>query len=102
MNFFTSDTHFYDLETLSIDDRPFKSAKQFDNYVLKTWNKQAKKGDTIFVIGADVKSMKLFSKATPKPEFNRIKFQTVADAVMFIMKRPDVGHDATLKFARSG
>ena len=51
MNFFTSDTHFYDLETLSIDDRPFKSAKQFDNYVLKTWNKQAKKGDTIFVIG---------------------------------------------------
>lgn len=51
MYFFTSDLHFCDKETIDFDDRPFKSAKQFDKYVLKTWNKQAKKGDTIFVIG---------------------------------------------------
>jgi len=51
MYFFTSDTHFNDYETLLIDDRPFKNAKQFDSFVLKTWNSQTKKGDTIFVIG---------------------------------------------------
>ena len=31
--------------------RPFKSTKKFDNFIIKTWNKQAKKDDTIFVIG---------------------------------------------------
>jgi len=51
MNFFTSDIHFNDYDTLLIDDRPFKSSKKFDNFVIKTWNKQAKKGDTIFVVG---------------------------------------------------
>ena len=51
MYFFTSDTHFNDLKSLEFDFRPFKSPKQFDRYVIKTWNKQAKKSDTIFVIG---------------------------------------------------
>ena len=51
MKFFTSDTHFYDNETLFIDDRPFSSAEEFDNFVINTWNSQVKKGDTIFVIG---------------------------------------------------
>lgn len=51
MYFFTSDTHFNDYDTLIMDDRPFKSSKEFDNFVIKTWNKQAKKSDTIFVIG---------------------------------------------------
>lgn len=51
MKFFTSDTHFCDKETLYIDNRPFSSTKKFDRYVINLWNKQAKKGDTIFVIG---------------------------------------------------
>jgi calcineurin-like phosphoesterase family protein len=51
MFYFTSDTHFFDDETLRTDGRPFKSAKKFDNYVIKLWNKQAKKEDTIFVVG---------------------------------------------------
>ena len=51
MYFFTSDTHFNDDDTLLVDNRPFKSAKHFDNFVIKTWNKQARKKDTIFVIG---------------------------------------------------
>ena len=51
MRFFTSDTHFNDYETLLIDDRPFSSAEEFDNFVINTWNTQAKKDDTIFVIG---------------------------------------------------
>lgn len=51
MYFFSSDTHFNDYDTLLVDKRPFKSAKAFDKFVLKTWNKQAGKKDTIFVVG---------------------------------------------------
>ena len=51
MNFFSSDIHFSDTETLKVDNRPFKSTKQFDKYLIKLWNKQTKKGDTIYVIG---------------------------------------------------
>jgi calcineurin-like phosphoesterase family protein len=51
MRFFTSDTHFYDYDTLLLDDRPFSSAEEFDDFVIDTWNTQAKKSDTIFVIG---------------------------------------------------
>lgn len=51
MYYFSSDTHFGDEQTLKVDCRPFKTVKQFDKFVIKTWNKQAKKGDTIFVVG---------------------------------------------------
>ena len=51
MFYFTSDTHFFDEETLRTDGRRFKNVKRFDSYVIKLWNKQAKKDDTIFVVG---------------------------------------------------
>ena len=51
MFYFSSDIHFDDPDTLINDNRPFKTTKSFDNYVIKTWNKQTKKNDTIFVIG---------------------------------------------------
>ena len=51
MYFFSSDTHLSDSYTMKVDNRPFKNAKAFDRFIIKTWNKQAKKGDTIFVIG---------------------------------------------------
>ena len=51
MQFFSSDLHFSDYNTLQVDNRPFKSPKHFDRFVLKIWNKQAKKEDTIYVVG---------------------------------------------------
>ena len=51
MFFFSSDTHFNDEKNLEFDFRPFKTAKSFDKFVIRTWNRQAKKDDTIFVIG---------------------------------------------------
>lgn len=51
MLYFTSDIHFNDKQTLMVDSRPFKSTKDYDKFVLKLWNKQAKKGDTIYVVG---------------------------------------------------
>lgn len=51
MLYFTSDVHFNDKDTLINDNSPFKTTKQFDKYVIKTWNKQVSKNDTIYVIG---------------------------------------------------
>ena len=51
MNYFTSDIHFCDITTLKADCRPFKSINQFDKYIIKLWNKTAKKNDTIYVVG---------------------------------------------------
>ena len=43
MYFFTSDTHFYDYDTLLMDDRPFATAEEFDNLIGKVINKDLKK-----------------------------------------------------------
>ena len=51
MKFFTSDLHFGDDKTLKVDNRPFKNSKDFDKFIIKLWNKQAKKSDVIYVIG---------------------------------------------------
>ena len=51
MNYFTSDIHFDDIDTLNNDNRPFKNTKKFDKYMIKVMNKQANKKDTIYVIG---------------------------------------------------
>jgi len=51
MKFFTSDIHFCDIGTIVCDNRSFKSAKSYDKYVVKHFNKTAKKCDTIYVVG---------------------------------------------------
>lgn len=51
MYFFTADIHFADTKSMKDDYRPFKNIKEYDKFVIKDWNKTAKKGDTIFVIG---------------------------------------------------
>ena len=51
MIFFTSDSHFNDEKIIKRENRPFKNAKESDKYIIKQWNKQAKTGDTIYVIG---------------------------------------------------
>lgn len=51
MKFFTSDIHFCDKGTIINDNRPFKNIKSYDNYVVKHFNKTAKKGDIIYVAG---------------------------------------------------
>lgn len=51
MYYFTSDVHFNNMDTIINDNRPFASTKKFDKYVLKLWNKQVNKDDTIYVVG---------------------------------------------------
>ena len=72
MYFFTSDAHFNNWETLKNDNRPFSCPKKFDRFVLKTWNRQTRKGDTIFVIGdfldCDDKTCTRWKKAVSYPK----------------------------------
>lgn len=51
MYFFTSDIHFNDPEIIKMERRPFRTCEEFNRFVIELWNKQAGKGDTIFVIG---------------------------------------------------
>lgn len=51
MNFFTADIHFCDEKSMKADNRPFKSIKEYDSFVIRTWNKTANKNDTIYVAG---------------------------------------------------
>ena len=49
--FFTSDLHLGSNQVLKNDNRPFKNANTFKKFIIKTWNKQTSKNDTIYVIG---------------------------------------------------
>ncbi len=51
MNYFTSDIHFSDPETMQHDRRPFKNIKEYDKKTIKTWNKIMNKNDTLYVVG---------------------------------------------------
>ena len=51
MFFFTSDTHFGSDDTLIRENRPFKSYREFDKYVLNLWNGQTNNEDVIFHLG---------------------------------------------------
>lgn len=51
MKFFTSDLHFGSDESIITDARPFKDASDFENQVIKQWNKVTRKDDVIYVIG---------------------------------------------------
>lgn len=51
MKFFTSDIHFCSETTMKSDNRPFKSIKEYDNFILNNFNKMAKKDDTIYIAG---------------------------------------------------
>lgn len=51
MIFFTSDSHFCCETVFRRDKRPFKNVGESDKFIIKTWNKQAKKDDIIYFIG---------------------------------------------------
>ena len=51
MNYFTSDIHFSDLATFINDDRPFENLKEYDEFIIKLWNKTMTKNDTLYIVG---------------------------------------------------
>ncbi len=59
--FFTSDTHFGQTRTLELSKRPFKNANEMDETIVKNWNKQIGKSDTIYHLG-DFGDFKMIDK----------------------------------------
>ena len=51
MLFFTADLHLGSDEILTRERRPFKTMNDFENFIIKIWNKQASSNDMIYVIG---------------------------------------------------
>lgn len=65
MRFWTADSHFSfaDYEgTVERDYRPFKSVKQMNRKIIKTWNSQAGKNDVIYHLGDFVNYNKVDNK----------------------------------------
>ena len=49
--FFTSDQHFSHTNCVKFDKRPFNSVEEMDEHFVKTWNKQVRKWDIVYVLG---------------------------------------------------
>ena len=49
--FFIADTHFGDERILRYENRPFESAAQMDEEIIKRWNEAVDSDDTIYVLG---------------------------------------------------
>lgn len=50
MNYFTADQHFLSDLTLLRENRPFKNSIEFKDSILKLWNSQVNKDDTIYCL----------------------------------------------------
>jgi calcineurin-like phosphoesterase family protein len=48
---FTSDNHFWHHNIINYCDRPFNSAEEMNEEMIKRWNKKVKKGDLIYILG---------------------------------------------------
>lgn len=49
--FFTSDTHFSHANIIKYCDRPYKSADEMDEDLIRRWNETVKKDDVVFHLG---------------------------------------------------
>lgn len=49
--FFTADTHFGHENVIQFDKRPFASADEMDEEMIKRWNNKVGKGDLVYVLG---------------------------------------------------
>ena len=51
MIYFTADTHFSHTNIIKYCDRPFSSAEEMDEVLIKNWNDTVTKNDTVYVLG---------------------------------------------------
>ena len=51
MIFFTADTHFGHNNVIRFCDRPFSSAAEMDEVMIRNWNARVTGGDTVYILG---------------------------------------------------
>lgn len=49
--FFTSDTHFHNRTTISLENRPFNSTEEMKATIIANWNKVVSPNDTVYHLG---------------------------------------------------
>ena len=49
--FFTSDIHFSDERIMKLCKRPFSSASEMDEYIIRRWNEKVSASDTVWILG---------------------------------------------------
>lgn len=74
MNFYTADSHFSfkDDTIIPRDFRPFNSLEEMNDFIIKTWNEQAGKGDVIYHLG-DFVNYNSFDNADYEERFKFVK-----------------------------
>ncbi|MDR2339806.1 MAG: metallophosphoesterase [Deltaproteobacteria bacterium] len=63
MFYFTADTHFGHNEIIKLCDRPFESAEEMDESMVKNWNERVQESDTVVIVGDFI------HKSTHSPEY---------------------------------
>ena len=51
MIFFTADTHFGHNNVIRFCNRPFSSAAEMDEVMIRNWNARVTGGDTVYILG---------------------------------------------------
>lgn len=51
MNFFISDTHFYDSKCIGYDGRPFLDVNNMNDTLIRNWNRVVSADDTVYLVG---------------------------------------------------
>lgn len=50
-NYYISDLHLGDLETLEIDERPFETLQEQNREIISNWNDKVNYDDTVYILG---------------------------------------------------
>lgn len=51
MEYFTSDLHLGHENIIKLCNRPFSSVEEMDNFLIESFNRKVKKGDTVYILG---------------------------------------------------
>lgn len=56
-DFFIADTHFESEDIIKMENRPFKSVNEMNDFIVSNWNNVVKENDRVFLLG-DVGELK--------------------------------------------
>jgi calcineurin-like phosphoesterase family protein len=51
MNYYIGDPHFFHFNIMKYDNRPFASAREMNEAIIKNWKERVKDDDTVYIIG---------------------------------------------------
>ena len=77
--YFIADTHFYDMDIVSFENRPFKDKDELNNYIIEKWNSKVTKDDEVLDLYSGIGTISLFLSKYAK---NVLGIEVVKEAVV--------------------